>query len=78
MTRIYTFGTLWAAAAITLFIASEIVTVWAAATWALAGLMKFGLAGTLLLALGLGLPGLFAILRVGLLALEAETDPANL
>ncbi len=78
MKRVYSLKTIWAAVAVATFIASEIATACATAIWATAGLMKLGLAGTMVLSAVLGIPSLLLIARVCFLAWEAETDPANL
>lgn len=62
---------------VSLFIATEIAVAGGAGIWAISGLLGASAAGTMILAVMIGLPALYAIYKCTRLAMEAETDPLN-
>ncbi|MDV2967876.1 hypothetical protein [Nitratireductor aquimarinus] len=62
---------------VTLFVSTEVAVASAAGVWGLSGLLHLNSVGEIVLAVIVGLPALYAMVRCGQLAFEAETDPEN-
>lgn len=77
MQRVVTLRAVWSATALSVFLATEIAVVTAAAIWALVGLMHLGTTTASILAALIGLPALYAIVVVVTASFRAETDPEN-
>lgn len=75
--RIVSLAQIVGIAGVTLFVATEAVASAAAGVWAFSGLLGLNTVGTTIVGLILGLPTLYLIGRVLVLAYEAETDPEN-
>jgi hypothetical protein len=78
MNRVFTLSTISSALALIVFLASEIGIVAVATVWSLVGLLHLGPIPAGVLSLIVGLPCLFAIGKLSVLAFSAETDPENL
>ncbi|MCC0037961.1 MAG: hypothetical protein H6893_03060 [Brucellaceae bacterium] len=74
MSRAIPAGAILGAIAVTTLIGTEIVSVLAAAVWAVTGLLHLGPATTFVLAIAAGLPGLVSVGLLAILAINAEVD----
>jgi hypothetical protein len=77
MKRVISFWSITGAIAVALFVSTELVVAAAAAVWAVSGLLA--LDGTAMIVFGtlVAIPSLYGIVKIAILAFEAETDPEN-
>ncbi|WP_157019140.1 hypothetical protein [Mesorhizobium xinjiangense] len=77
MKRVINFWSLLSFISVSVFVAIEIIVIAAAMVWSVSGLLHFGTYATTSLGILIAIPALFAIIKVTILAFQAETNPEN-
>lgn len=77
MKRVINFKSLSGFAAVSVFVATEIIAAAGAAIWSMSGLLGLDVSATTVVAILIGVPSILGIIKTTMMAFEAETDPEN-